>query len=397
MNKEYSSYLRFYSRFLAANAGKQHFASHSHHYWPDVTREAMLEYWDDSCRLTDQKWDFFFTQKIPKVQAQIRKVLHLSESASHRITFAPNTHELVYRLLSCLPVDRPLAVLTTDSEFFSFDRQVRRWAEGTRTEVVRVPQFPIETFEERLITLLKSRSWDFVFLSQIFFNSGLGLKGLDALVHAVAQEESTDRPLFVLDAYHAFMAIPTDWSRLEDRVFYLAGSYKYAQGGEGCCFLVSPLVQLRPQYTGWFAQPGHVLSQVPSQVEYSNDGLRWAGSTMDFAPLYRLSSVLDLFEKNQITVEKIHSHVQRLQSRFLELLDEVSHPWIHRGSLIDSVEKERRGHFLTFDLGTWEKAQSVHAQLLKKEVLTDFRGSRLRFGFGLYQDENFDLDRLKGS
>ena len=48
-------YQQFYQRFLQANAGKQHFACHSHHYWPDVTRDAMLEYWDDTARLVDDK------------------------------------------------------------------------------------------------------------------------------------------------------------------------------------------------------------------------------------------------------------------------------------------------------------------------------------------------------
>ena len=28
-----------------------HFAAHSHHFWPDVTREAQLRCWDDACLL----------------------------------------------------------------------------------------------------------------------------------------------------------------------------------------------------------------------------------------------------------------------------------------------------------------------------------------------------------
>jgi hypothetical protein len=34
-----------------------HFAAHSHHFWPDVSREAQLEYWDDCAKLSDEKWE----------------------------------------------------------------------------------------------------------------------------------------------------------------------------------------------------------------------------------------------------------------------------------------------------------------------------------------------------
>jgi selenocysteine lyase/cysteine desulfurase len=92
-------YKKYYKRFLEANVGIQHYASHSHHYWPDVTREAMLEYWDDSARYVDDKWDHIFTNKLPETQKLIASILKLS--APEQIVFAPNTHEFVYRLLSC--------------------------------------------------------------------------------------------------------------------------------------------------------------------------------------------------------------------------------------------------------------------------------------------------------
>src|SRR3989344_3661016 len=91
------------------------------------------------------------------------------------------------------------------------------------------------------------------------------------------------------------MAVPTDLSRLCKRAFYLAGSYKYAQGGEGCCFLVVPEnCDLRPLNTGWFAGFADLASSMTTrgQVRFSQDGFRFAGSTLDFSALYRLISVL---------------------------------------------------------------------------------------------------------
>ena len=37
--------------------GRLHAAAHSHHPWPDVTREAHLQAWDDAARHHDDKWD----------------------------------------------------------------------------------------------------------------------------------------------------------------------------------------------------------------------------------------------------------------------------------------------------------------------------------------------------
>ncbi|WP_449357748.1 hypothetical protein [Alishewanella longhuensis] len=37
--------------------------------------------------------------------------------------------------------------------------------------------------------------------------------------------------MLVIDGYHGFMALPTDLSAIAERIFYLSGSYKYAQGG----------------------------------------------------------------------------------------------------------------------------------------------------------------------
>ena len=41
----------FFSRFGKAADGRLYFTAHSHHFWPDVTRDAQLEAWDDAARL----------------------------------------------------------------------------------------------------------------------------------------------------------------------------------------------------------------------------------------------------------------------------------------------------------------------------------------------------------
>lgn len=379
---------KYYKLFLEANIGVQHYASHSHHYWPDVTREAMLEYWDDSARLVDDKWDYILGHKMPETQKLIAKNLKLSDPS--QIVFAPNTHEFVYRLLSCFSPKKKISVLTTDSEFYSFDRQINRLLEEELLTVEKIQTLPFDNFEERFIEKIKNTSYDIIFLSQVFFNSGMAVKNLNAIVEAVSNPET----MIIIDGYHGFMALPTDLSAIESRAFYLSGSYKYAQGGEGCCFLHVPKNSThRPLFTGWFA--GHAdLAGAGGSVNYPDNGFRFAGSTMDFSALYRLNAVLNLFQNDGITVDKIHAHVQKLQNNFREHLLSIDHHYLTEKNIL-SVDYSYHGHFLTFAMPSPEQTKKLHDELRSHKIMTDYRSSRLRFGFGMYQEDTIDLSAMK--
>lgn len=382
------SYQHLYSHFLKAHPGVQHFACHSHHYWPDVTLEAHMQYWKDSCLYVDDKWGYFFSQKLPQAQRLICENLHLSRP--EQIVFAPNTHELVCRVFSCFPASKKIRVLTTDSEFYSFDRQLRRWQEEGRVDVVRVPTQPFQDLEERIAGELQKQTFDVVFLSQVYFNSGVVLQNIPRLLQAVKSPET----VIVIDGYHAFMAVPTDLREVEHRIFYIAGSYKYAQGGEGCCFMwVPPECSLRPENTGWFAGFAN-LSNYQGAVGYADGGLRFAGATMDYSALYRLVAVLEVFQREGLTVEGIHSFVQSLQEKFLRELKKQDHAWLREETLLWRG-LEAHGHFFTFQLPSEEQCLRLAQGLKEKKIITDHRKDRLRFGFGLYHEGNYDLRALR--
>ena len=57
------SFKPHYSRFLSGLGGKLHFCAHSHHPWPDCTREAHLRAWDDAAARSDEKWDVVFGEQ----------------------------------------------------------------------------------------------------------------------------------------------------------------------------------------------------------------------------------------------------------------------------------------------------------------------------------------------
>jgi selenocysteine lyase/cysteine desulfurase len=383
-------YQQFYQRFLKANPGKQHFACHSHHYWPDVTREATLAYWDDSALFVDDKWDLVFGEKVPAVQQHIARILKLPDA--EQIVFAPNTHEFVMRLLSCFDWAKPLTVVTTDSEFHSFHRQINRLCELTTVNVIRVPTEPFASFAQRFEASVAAQPTDLVFFSQVFFNSGVGIKELAGLVQQL--DKVTDA-MIVVDGYHGFMAVPTDLSAIAERIFYLAGSYKYAQGGEGCCFLAVPKGSAhRPIYTGWFAEFGELAKSKQGQVQYANNGYRFAGATMDCSALYRVLAVFELYQQQGLSVEKVQAYIQSLQQAFLDLLDEIQHPLLNRPHLLDK-EDQQQGQFLTFRFAADDVAR-IAAALKQHGIVTDYRGDRLRFGFALYHNAaDYNLSCLK--
>lgn len=377
-------YKKYYQHFLNANKNIQHYACHSHHYWPDVTRQATIQYWDDSAKLVDDKWDYIFGEKIPNVQKLIAKNLSLSHP--EQIAFAPNTHELVTRLLSCFNPKSEIKVLTTDSEFYSFDRQINRLAEEGIVSVKKISTQPFDHFLDSMIHEIQNNHYDMIFLSHVFFNSGMVVNDLEKLVASVTNSNT----MIVIDGYHGFMAVPTDLSKIEDRIFYLAGAYKYAQGGEGCCFLYSPKnSNYRPLYTGWFAGFGN-LSKDGGSTHYSNDGFRFAGSTMDFAALYRLEATLTLFENDGLSVEVIHKYIQNLQRNFRNHLLEIDHHYLCEKNIL-SVDYNNHGHFYTFAMPSDVHAKAMHDELKANGVQTDFRGNKLRFGFAIYQNDCIDL------
>lgn len=379
-----------YSRFLKASPGWQHYACHSHHFWPDVTREAMLEYWDDSAHYVDEKWQYIFSEKAPKLQQYIADILGTSQP--EQIVFAPNTHELLFRLISCFDLSKPLTILTTDSEFHSFSRQSFRLEEMSNIKVVRIASQPFEDFSERFKQAVAEVNPDILFFSQVFFNSGVAVSDIEGIVDSVENPET----MVVIDGYHAYTAIPVDISKIKHRIFYLAGGYKYAQGGEGICFMHCPQgVLLRPMYTGWYAEFGELQKFKTRKVDYSTNGFHYAGSTMDYSGVYRQLAVFDMWEREKVTVEQVHSHVQELQRTFLDHLASLEQEALSR-DLLQVNDINHHGHFLTFKLHSAQRAGAIYNHLKSNKILTDYRGDRLRFGFAPYHLANeIDLSCLE--
>ncbi len=366
-----------FSRFLAANPALLHFAAHSHHPWPDVTQAAHARYWEDSATLADRKWAHVLGTVVPNAQGHVARLLSLSDP--RQVAFAPNTHEFVARLYSCLDWSRPVRVLASAHEFHSFRRQTRRLAETGRLELTEIPLDPWDTFDRRFAEAASSGDWGLVWLSHVFFDSGFVVRDLEAIADAAPAGA-----VVAIDGYHAFHALPVDLSRVHRRAFYSAGGYKYAMSGEGACFLaVPPGCELRPVDTGWYAAFDSLAARPGESVPYSTDAFRFWGSTFDPSGLYRFNAAMDLLAGLGTTVADIHAHARLLQSRFLTGLSSLALARLPAASLVPAAGAPR-GNFLAFD---FDDAADSHQRLLAHGVYVDRRDRRLRFGFGVYHDE----------
>lgn len=364
------SWKGLFSKALAANPGRLHFAAHSHHLWPDASFAGHVAAWQDAAAFADHKWERVMEPVWAEAQAHVARELKLPDPET--IAFSTNTHDFIVRILSALP-HRPVRVLATNGEFHSFRRQMARWVESGDVALEAVPP-------GKLLATARRRSHDLIFASQVLFNSGAILDCIDEL-SALARPEG---PWVVIDGYHGFMAIPTDLSSVSSRIFYLAGGYKYAMAGEGACFLHAPPgFAPRPAISGWYAE-FEDLALAPGAVGYATDGRRFLGSTFDPSGLYRFNAVQRMLEAEGLTTESIAAHTRNLQHHFLS---KHPFPWM---TLLNPLSEGPHARFLAF---RGPEAGAFHDSLAGNGVMTDVRGDVLRIGFAVYHDAE-DIDRL---
>jgi selenocysteine lyase/cysteine desulfurase len=340
--------------------------------------------WDDAADGLDRKWDRIMGEVWPRAQAGVAAELKLPDPST--VVFASNTHQLLLALASGLE-KRPLRVLSTDGEFHSFRRQAARWAEAGRIVLETVPTEPWDDFEARFLAAAERGGHDLIFVSEVFFASGRA-HGLTAGLAMLARPEG---PWVAIDGYHGFMALPTDLRPVADRIFYLAGGYKYAMSGEGAAFLHAPPgFGPRPEVTGWYAEFGD-LSGPPGGVGYTQDAARFMGATFDPSGLYRMGAVFDLLAREELTTAEVSAHVDRLKARLTEMIAAGDAGPLADALLLNPPRAE--GSHARFMALRHPAAPRWREVLGSAGVITDVRGDVLRIGLGLYHDAD-DLVRF---
>jgi len=380
------SFKALFSRSWNANPDRLHFASHSHHLWPDASFDGQVQAWTDAARHADAKWDRVMGEVWPEAQAHVAG--ELGTGTPEAIVFAPNTHDLLVRLCAAAPrrSSGPLRVLTSSGEFHSARRQFARWTESGEIELEQVDAEPFDSFADRFLAAAATGQHDLIFVSQVLFGSG-------RIFDRVAEFAELARPAgpwVVIDGYHAFMALDRPFSAAAaGSAFYLAGGYKYAMAGEGCAFLHAPPgFGPRPPITGWYAEFDD-LTLPPGSVGYAPDARRFMGATFDPSALYRFNAVQRMLADNGLTTARISAHVAELQERLLATLATTP---LADAELLNPLSSGPHARFLAFrhpQAGQWQAALQANG------CITDVRGDVLRIGFGIYQDDS-DVDRLSG-
>ncbi|MBO9545760.1 aminotransferase class V-fold PLP-dependent enzyme [Caulobacter sp.] len=350
--------------------GRLHMAAHSHHLWPDATLAAQLEAWEDAVVLADHKWGKALGEVYPAAQGLVARELNLPSSDT--VVFAPNTHTLLAVLKSAVS-RKPVRILSTDGEFHSFRRQAQRWLEAGEIELTLVDSKGPD-FADRFIAAARGGDYDLIFVSHVFFKTGFVFDR----VWELADLSRPEGPWLVVDGYHGFRAVPTDLSAVADRVFYLAGGYKYAMAGEGAAFLHAPPgFGPRPVLTGWYAEFGD-LEGPPGGVGYTTDAQRFMGATFDPSGLYRFVAAGRMLEAEGLTTATVAAHVGGLMRSLV-----AAEPL--KGAVVLNPPGEGpQARFLAL---RHEKASAWKQALGEKGVVVDVRDDVLRIGLSIYHDE----------
>jgi len=331
---------------------------HSHQAWPDVAFEAQQQAWLDTAEYVDDVWDKAF-EKAVEVRRGFARLL---DDSPDRIALAPNTHELVVRFLSALPLRKRPKLITTDGEFHTIRRQLDRLVEEG-VEVVKVVSDPAATLAERVARVIDDRTAA-VLVSAVLYTNAHIVPNLQATLEA-CERHGTE---LLVDAYHALNVVPFSLKKEAlDRAYVVGGGYKYCQLGPGNAFLRFPAdTTLRPVVTGWFSEFTD-LSKAPSgRVEYGPGPAQFAGATYDFTSHYRGAAVFKFFEHQGLTVEKLRElsqHQVGMLATGLGFEPDVK---------IDAI-----AGFLAVPSA---KTRHLHEVLKKAGVWTDYRGDRLRLG-----------------
>lgn len=357
-----------YARFRVAE--RVLLTGHSHQAWPDVGFEAQQQAWLDAAEWVDDKWDRAFAM-ADRVRAGYARLL---DDPGADITLGANTHELVVRFLSALPLKRRPRLVTTDGEFHTIRRQLDRLAEEG-IEIVRVPARPASQVAERLAKMVTDRTAA-VLVSAVMYENAHIVPNLGTALDACRRFGAT----LLVDAYHALNVVPFSLvaERLQD-AYVVGGGYKYCQLGEGNAFLrLPPDCTLRPVITGWFSEFAELSASASrGRVAYGRGALRFAGATYDPTSHYRAAAVFDFFEREQLTPTLLRAVSQHQVGFLAEAIDRLDLDPALIARDRRAVPLEATGGFLALHA---PRAAEISRALRRRGVWTDARGETVRLG-----------------
>ena len=162
--------------------------------------------------------------------------------------------------------------------------------------------------------------------------------------------------------------------------------YKYAQWGEGACWLRVPSEDhINPRFTGWFSDFEHLHEPRNPSVPLtygSTPALRFAGSTFDPTSFYRAAAVARFFNEQGMTPQWLRERSLIQTQRLIEGLDGYL-------TLRSPRDETQRAGFVVFE---HPDAYRIVHELRQQQILIDARGTAVRLGPAPYTLDD-EIDR----
>ena len=357
----------YYSNFNVAN--RLLFTGHSHQAWPDVAFEGVNEYMETTAHDVDTKWEKAFS-KTDILRDYLRDYY---DDPHGKYCREQNTHILLVSWLSSLNLKKKPEILTTDGEFHSMYRQLRRLEEEGMT-VKRLPHHDDEELALQIEESISSQTAA-VMLSRVYFESAK----INTKLKEIAETCRNHNVPLLIDDYHGTNVVPLSIQKeeLED-CFLLIGGYKYLQWGEANCFLRFPEdCELRPVVTGWFASFSSLTKpRSPGLVEFDNNDQRFATGTYDPVSQFRAAKVVKFFREQQLSPDLLRKQYSEQVGYLRELfLSRNFDPELIRPTI--GYKATEKGGFLSL---TSSYAQNLRKELIEQGIFTDARSNILRVG-----------------
>lgn len=227
---------------------------------------------------------------------------------------------------------------------------------GARVQMVKTDD-GIHVPTERLLDAIDEQTL-LVPISHVVFRSSY-IKDVEAIVEKAHRVGA----LVVLDCFQSLGSVPVDVQKL-DVDFATGGVLKWLCGGAGTSYLyVRPELgrKLEPKITGWFAHEAPFAFEIGGN-HYAEPPYRFMQGTSNVPGYYTALPGLRIIR--EAGVERIRAKSKVMTARLIELADK-------RGWRVNTPRNpEQRGGTVSIDM---PNAQEVCQELLKRDVLVDFR------------------------
>jgi kynureninase len=229
-------------------------------------------------------------------------------------------------------------------------------AQGARVHMVKTDD-GVHVPTERLVDAIDEETL-LVPISHVVFRSSY-IKDVKAIIEKAHRVGA----YVVLDAFQSLGSVPVDVQAL-NADFCVGGVLKWLCGGAGTSYLyVRPDLgaKLRPNLTGWFAHEKPFGFEIGPN-KYAEPPYRFMQGTSNVPGYYAALPGLKIIR--EAGVERIREKSKKMTARLIELADQ-------RGWKVNAPrESERRGGTVAIDM---PNAYEVHEELLRRDVLVDFR------------------------